>query len=55
MMREQGISCLIMIVIVYPHPETDISQKSVNRCLSRATVRGQTAGLQSESHKHAAD
>lgn len=38
LMREQGISCVSMIVIAYPRPETDISQKSVNRCLSRATV-----------------
>lgn len=37
-MREQGISCVSMIVIARPRPGTDISQKSVHRCLSRMRV-----------------
>lgn len=37
-MREQGISCVSMIVIARPRPGTDRSQKSVHRCLSGVRV-----------------
>lgn len=51
LMREQGISCVSTIVVVHSRPGTDKSEKSVYRCLRVTVSRGQTTGLESESHK----